>query len=287
VSAPPEWPGRLERLARERPEAGPWLVPLGRALAEAARPAWDAAVPAHVEPPEAAAPLLAGAVLRVDPGAARRWLGETLGAVSAAPGSAPPDPHAVLEAAITHDVPQLERMAGELGTEPAAFRALADLAALPLLLACGRRWSGRVAPAWRAGYCPVCGAWPALAEARGVERSRRFRCGRCGGDWAADWLCCPYCGTRDHARLGALVPATAGERRRVETCNVCRGYLKTLTTLAGTPGGDVLLEDLASVDLDLAALGEGYRRPDGLGYPLSVTIAARPGLARRLLGIGG
>jgi FdhE protein len=279
-------PRRLERLAREQPESRPWLVPLGRALAEAGGAAWEAGVPAPAEPPDAAAPLLAGAVLRVDPGAARRWLGEALGAVGPAPVPGP-DPFELLEVAIGQDRARLQRMAGQLGTEPAVFRVLADLAALPLLLACGRRWAGRVAPAWREGYCPVCGAWPVLAEARGVERSRRLRCGRCGADWAAEWLRCPYCGTRDHARLGALVPESGGDRRRVETCAACRGYLKTLTTLTGTPAGEVLLDDLATVDLDLVALGEGYRRPGGLGYPLAVTVAARPGRARRFFGIGG
>jgi FdhE protein len=273
---------RLERLAREQPEARPWLGPLGRALAEAARPEWEAAVPSPTDSPGAGMPLLAGAVLRPDPAAARRWLTEALGAVSTAP-----DPFELLEAAIVQDGGRLQRMAGEAGVEPGVFRALADLAALPLLLACGRRWASRVAPGWAEGYCPVCGAWPVLAEARGVERSRRLRCGRCGGDWATEWLRCPYCGMRDHARLGALVPESGGERRRVETCGVCRGYLKTLTTLTGAPAGDVLLEDLASVDLDLAALGEGYRRPEGLGHPVAVTVTARPGLARRLLRIGG
>jgi FdhE protein len=285
-AAPPETPRRLERLAREQPEANPWLGPLGRALAEAARPTWQAAVPAPGERVDPAAPLLAGAALRPDPVAARRWLGEALGAVSLARDPMP-DPLALLEAAIVQDRARLLRMAGELGAEPGVFQVFADLAALPLLLSCGRRWAGRIGPAWREGYCPVCGAWPAFAEARGVERSRRLRCGRCGADWATDWLRCPYCGTRDHARLGALVPESGGERRRVETCTACRGYLKTLTMLTGTAAGDVLLEDLASIDLDLVALGEGYRRPDGPGHPIAVTVAARPGLGRRLLGMGG
>jgi FdhE protein len=277
---------RLERLAREQPEAGRLLAPLGRALAEAAGRTWEAAVPAPLERADPSAPLLTGAVLRPDPVAARRWLGDALGAVSLAPDPMP-EPFGLLEAAIVQDRARLQRLAGELGAEPGVFRVFADLAALPLLLACGRRWAGRVAPAWREGYCPVCGAWPAFAEARGVERSRRLRCGRCGGDWATEWLRCPYCGMREHARLGALVPESGGERRRIETCSVCRGYLKTLTVLTGTAAGDVLLEDLASVDLDLVALGEGYRRPEGPGHPIAVTVAARPGLARRLLGIGG
>jgi FdhE protein len=285
VSAAAE-PSRLERLAREQPEASPLLAPLGRALAEAAGGRWEAAVPSPPKLADPAMPLLAGAALRVDPGVARRWLAEALAAVSPAPEPMP-DPFEVLEAAIVQDRARLERLAEAAGAEPAVFRVVADLAALPLLLACGRRWAPAVPPAWREGYCPVCGAWPALAEARGVERSRRLRCGRCGGDWEAEWLRCPYCGMREHARLGALVPESGGERRRVETCESCHGYLKTLTTLSGAPPGDVLLEDLASVDLDLVALGAGYRRPEGPGYAMAVTVTARPGLARRLLGIGG
>ncbi|MGH7317446.1 MAG: hypothetical protein ACREJS_14420, partial [Candidatus Rokuibacteriota bacterium] len=49
---------RLDRLAREHPEWRPWLGVMARALDEAARSAWEVAVPAS--PPRAVAgePLL-------------------------------------------------------------------------------------------------------------------------------------------------------------------------------------------------------------------------------------
>ena len=61
------------------------------------------------------------------------------------------------------------------------------------------------------GYCPVCGAWPAFAEMRGIERSRYLRCGRCGGGWQAQCLSCSYCGMTDHEEL---IVSRAGEKRR-------------------------------------------------------------------------
>jgi FdhE protein len=224
----------------------------------------------------------------VDRAAARRWLDELLAA--AAEGAAVQvrsrealDPPALLEAAINQSRAGIELAATAAGVAPGALRALADLAAFPLLQACGRRLAAR-RPGWLEGYCPTCGAWPVLAEDLGVERERRLRCGRCGGDWDAQPLRCPFCGTHDHARLGALVPEQGGARRRIEICRVCTGYLKVLTRLGATPGAEVLVEDLASVDLDVAALAGGFLRPDGPGHPLGASVAERPGLARRLLG---
>ena len=172
-------------------------------------------------------------------------------------------------------------MAGTAGSEPTALRAVAELAVLPLLHACGRRWAARAPVAWQPGYCPICGAWPTLAESRGVERTRRLRCARCG-DWATDWLRCPYCDAREHTRLGSLVAHGSAERRRVEVCRACQGYLKTLTVLQGSPPADVMLDDLASVDLDVAARGAGFTRPPGPGYRLGARVVEAPGLARRL-----
>src|SRR5439155_1483348 len=80
---------------------------------------------------------------------------------------------------------------------------------------------------------PICAGWPILSERRGLERSRRLRCGRCAGDWEVERLRCIYCGEREHERLGSLVLEDRGERLKVETCASCRGYLKSVATLQG------------------------------------------------------
>jgi FdhE protein len=283
---------RAERLGRDRPEARVWLRLWQEAVREAADPAWRGVEARSAEASAPRAPRLAGCVVRVPVGPARRWLLRLFDAARGASGrSGRPvdglDPLAFLAAAVRRDGPALVHAAGASGLEPPALRAVAELAVLPLLQACAGRLADGVPRGWREGHCPICGAWPTLAEARGVERTRRLRCGRCGGDWEGEWLRCAFCGNADHQRLGGLVPAQEGERRRVETCEGCGGYLKTIARLTPAPASEVLLEDLATVALDLAALAEGYRRPEGLGHPLRLTLVELPGLARRLLGRAG
>jgi FdhE protein len=125
---------------------------------------------------------------------------------------------------------------------------------------------------WPAGYCPVCAAWAILAERRGLDRTRQLRCGRCAVEWQIQWLCCVYCGERDHRRLGSLVPEDGGEVLKVEICHTCGGYLKSVATLQRIPAIELLLRDLDTVELDLVAVDRGYGRPPGSGFPLEFCL---------------
>ena len=75
----------------------------------------------------------------------------------------------------------------------------------------------------------------------------------------------------------ALTPRDPIRSTTVETCLACRGYLKTVTTLGPTPADELGLLDLATVDLDVAAIGSGYSRPVGPGAPLGARVRARTG----------
>jgi FdhE protein len=282
----------LADLARSRAEWRPWLDVL-EAVREAARdPAWESAVPT---PASDAVPVLTGATVTVPARQLSRWLTHLIN--RAARGGGPAASLAavatadldhlgdVFEAGLEQDAERVTALADSLGADAGALQAVAAIAAVPLLRACARRWAARLPPAWDAGHCPVCGGWPLLAEARGLERTRRLRCGRCAADWATAWLRCPFCDTREHERLGALVAEDAPETRRVETCEVCRGYLKTITTLAATPAEDLGLLDLTTVELDVAAVAAGYARPAtpacALGVRLVVTESRGWGLFAR------
>jgi FdhE protein len=89
-------------------------------------------------------------------------------------------------------------------------------------------------------------------------------------------LRCPYCGESDHQRLGTLVPEEGGQTRKVSVCVTCKGYLKVLTTLQGSPGKALVRDDLGSIDLDIAALERGYRRPQQPGYACKTHLLAPP-----------
>lgn len=271
---------RLEALGASHPEFHPYLTAVGITLSEMAEPTWSAAPPDLAAPADEGALRLAGARIAVPERALRRHCARLFGAAGAGAVEGARadrlDVLALIEAAIGHDAERIEALAGGVGIGAAALGPLAQLAAGPLLQACRRALAGAPPPAWRHGFCPVCGGWATMAETRGLERARWLRCGRCGAGWGAAALACPFCGERDHERLVALLPEQGGEARKVEACTSCGGYLKTLTTLAAWPGEAVLLEDLATVDLDLAAVARGHGRPEDPGRAPGVSIVAAP-----------
>jgi FdhE protein len=229
------------------------------------------------------APLLQGRTLRVDPARVQRLVrrlaseaahGNMTGATSLRryrPSEA--DAVRLVGAAVRQDPAELGSLAAAAGVDRGPLTSVAHLAAFPLLQCCGRLLEDRVPRFWPHGYCPVCAAWPILAERRGLDRTRRMRCGRCGGEWEVQWLCCIYCGEREHERLGSLIPEEPGEMLKVETCASCRGYLKSVATLQGIHPFELLLQDLETIELDLVALDRGYGKPEECGFPLEVRVA--------------
>jgi FdhE protein len=114
---------------------------------------------------------------------------------------------------------------------------------------------------WGHGYCPTCGAWPVLAEQRGLEQLRYLRCGLCASSWEMDRLLCPFCATRDHMLLGYFQVEGEEQKQRVATCDACQGYLKLRSTLTPLTTPQLLVEELALVHLDLIAMEKGYILP--------------------------
>jgi FdhE protein len=190
------------------------------------------------------------------------------------------DPLPAYEAAVCLDEERLAHLAKAADADPRALGALMQLATMPLLQACGRCLANQAPADWSYGYCPVCGGWPTLAEVRGLERTYRWRCGRCGGDWGLALLRCPYCGEADHRRLGFLVAEGESETCSVSTCMTCKGYVKSRMTLQATPTYAVVLEDLATVDWDVVALERGYTRPAQPGYRFGVRFIEAPSRLR-------
>lgn len=121
------------------------------------------------------------------------------------------------------------------------------------------RWRSEVR--WNHGVCPTCGGWPLLAEFRGLEQLRFLRCGLCATEWEFPRLKCPFCSTQDHELLGFFHAEGEEAKYRVATCDGCLGYVKTASTLSALADVQLLVEDLATVHLDFAAVDRGYSPP--------------------------
>jgi FdhE protein len=282
---------RLAELERQRPEWRGWLRLLGEAWRVLEDGAWGEplrqAGPTQDERASRfagedagaslEAPLLHRRTLEIDAAGARRLLRRLASAAASLRGYKPTVGGTVelLGAVVRQDRARIDAIAQADGVDPKALASVAELAALPLLRTCGRLLAGQVSPSWKSGYCPICGSWPSLSERRGLDRSRRLRCGRCAADWEVEWLYCIYCGEREHGRLGSLIDEVREDGPKVETCATCHGYLKSLATLQAISPLELLLRDLETVELDLVALERGFHRPAGPESPLDVRVVAR------------
>jgi FdhE protein len=264
---------QMETLLAAQPESGPWLGVLSAALEACADPAWDEAAATATLSRERAPgqSLLAGAQMTLEARLVDRWVRRLLAVageagVEAAPLRAAARDSAFatlvfLIAAINGDNERLRQMAHEHGLDPDALAAVANLAAMPPLQTLHRRFASAIDAAWNEGFCPICGGWPLLVEQRGLERARRLRCGRCGGDWTQPGIRCPYCGVSGHTARSALVAEGDREARTIEVCSECHGYVKRVSTLGAWAGDEVVLADLATIELDLVALERDLQRP--------------------------
>ncbi len=113
--------------------------------------------------------------------------------------------------------------------------------------------------AWGA-RCPWCGARPVggvlRQESYGARRS--LVCSLCVAEWDIPRIRCVACGETTADRL-AVYTADRFPHVRVEACETCRRYLKTVD-LTRDGLADPLVDELATVPLDLWAAEQGYRK---------------------------
>jgi FdhE protein len=291
---------RLKELAAQNSEWHSWLNLLELLAAELRAAQW------HVDPDHIAAshtptlsrshaadaPVLQAAALPVSRAVAERWLRRLLRAAetNANAGGAfaaarDVDALELLAAAIAYDYRRPVRLAAVADDDIMALAATLSLAVMPLLHACAEQMSERVPASWLSGYCPLCGAWPTLTEVRGLERARVLRCGRCGSGWQTAALLCPFCSERDHHRLSSLIPDVDNAVQHVEVCTTCNGYIKVFTVLQPISAAELVLEDLATVELDLVAMQRGHARPPDPGYLIDVHVVEEARHVRSFFGV--
>ena len=111
------------------------------------------------------------------------------------------------------------------------------------------------------GSCPTCGSKPALARLRHDDGKRVLCCLLCHEEWTFARPGCPFCGNVDQDTLGTLM-IDGVDAHWLEVCESCRHYIKTMDqrNVAQTEGGLPLLDDVATLHLDLLAEMDDYVR---------------------------
>jgi FdhE protein len=114
----------------------------------------------------------------------------------------------------------------------------------------------------REGHCPFCGGAPLVsfrkADPESHGSNRYLLCGLCGGEWLFLRVRCPSCAETEPSKLPSF-QSPAHTAVRIEACETCRRYVKSIDlTLDVRPLPEV--DDLASIAMDLWALGQGLTR---------------------------
>ena len=157
----------------------------------------------------------------------------------------------------------LDGLADKAGIDPGVFALLAGHTAAPFLESYAARLREKVdSAAWLKGQCPVCGGAPLMGRLEEETGKRRLQCGLCRTEWDFKRVGCPFCGTEDQEKLRFFFDET-DDIYRVEVCNECKAYLKTIDARKAERDIVLLVEDLATVHLDLIARREGYARRAG------------------------
>jgi len=116
---------------------------------------------------------------------------------------------------------------------------------------------------WWRGYCPICGSEPFMAELK-EEGARFLVCSSCNFEWRFHRLKCPFCENENHEKLRYFYTEKEGKAYRVDVCEKCKRYIKTVDTKE--LGEDVipLIEDAGTLYLDVLAQKEGYTKEKSL-----------------------
>jgi FdhE protein len=149
----------------------------------------------------------------------------------------------------------LAHHATRLGVTPAELVSCCQQAARPQLVSLRETNSDADLGLWSQGYCPFCGALPAMAqiETRGV---RYLLCPNCLARYRFLRHNCPACG---HGGLDVL-QMDAWPGLLLERCPQCEVYLKTWSDAAGPPPCPFPYLDILTRDVDEASGLQNLKR---------------------------
>ena len=108
--------------------------------------------------------------------------------------------------------------------------------------------------------CPFCARKPTFGALRpmGDGAARSLICSFCLAEWEFRRIVCPGCGEENEKKL-AVFTATGFDYIRVECCDVCKTYIKSID-LTKNGRAEPLVDELASAPLDLWAHERGYAK---------------------------
>jgi FdhE protein len=159
---------------------------------------------------------------------------------------------------IMEDGTSLEKLASELKIDSGLFYFLAIQVLSPFLESYACKLKDDIdLSSWTKGTCPVCGKEPVIAKLEKGTGSRWLFCSFCHSEWLFKRLLCPFCENDDQESLRYFYVENE-EAYRVDVCDKCKRYTKTVDTRKIDREINLFVEDLATLSLDIIAEKEGF-----------------------------
>lgn len=111
--------------------------------------------------------------------------------------------------------------------------------------------------AWDKGYCPICGSKPEISIF-GDNGQRSFICSFCTHQWQSKRIYCPFCENTDHDTLHYFSIENE-EEYRVDVCDKCNRYIKTIDTKKISRSIYLPLENLSTPYINVKFEGMGFK----------------------------
>ena len=185
-------------------------------------------------------------------------LSETAKVIVAATGEAI-KPQALFDGLLKGNEALFENLAAELKIDKTVLGFLAYNSIKPSLCACADQLAAyldRTNP-WQQGYCPVCGSAPILSLLEDEGR-RKLVCSYCWHLWPAKRVQCPYCDGSGSDDLHYFY-SEAENDTRVDLCDRCQKYIKTIDTRRADRLIYPPLEHISRMHLDIKAQEMGFK----------------------------
>ena len=142
------------------------------------------------------------------------------------------------------------------GRSDAMLGQVFTLAMRPFLGRCAEALQPRTELSlWHQPTCALCGSEPDFSVITPAAE-RHLICPRCTLRWKFEPLTCPYCRNADRTRITSF--ATPDGQYRVYACDVCQRYLKAYDGRRATRPVMPIVDGVATLPLDAAAMQRGY-----------------------------
>jgi formate dehydrogenase accessory protein FdhE len=166
----------------------------------------------------------------------------------------------IINIVLSRDEERCKSFAQKYGLGRNFLRRFGEYLASPYLELCSEYFTKKLQNVQiQSSRCPVCGNYPSMAMVNEQEDSRILWCHLCNTEWNYSHPGCPFCLNTDLKQLEHIFLPEKSPMR-IDACNKCNHYIKIIDDQLITKKPKFIVDYLASYELDIFALQNGYKK---------------------------